>query len=237
MKKLILLSLCSFNIFAQSFSHDAILDAKKYQQLVIKQCKKEMVGCVPTVRVDRENINLDSSSLDPKFYAGLEKLKETGVTMGMTLNSYGVVVKEKGHMPNPMVEQKIFKYVYKNNAVLKICQMDESIGVVGCADSITIKTDESDIEARADYSKVEIDKEAYLNKKAFVIGYFKFEDGHMPNPMVSQHVFKVVKVSFSGDSGTEASNNISRGTIIKNLFERNNSDQSSSQNSSKANQR
>lgn len=219
MIKWILLSLFTFNLFAQTSDNEAIIKAKKYDRVPIKLCKEQTLGCVPSVRIDSKNINLDVSSLDPNYLKGLQGMKDKGVRMGMTLKSYGIIVQESGHMPNPMVEQSIFKYVYKNNASLKICNFDESTQAIGCADSIVIKSDLEDVDARADYSKVDINKDDYLNKKAFVIGYFTIEKGHMPNPMVSQHVFKVVKVSFSSDTETVISDNSKRETNLKKLFD------------------
>jgi hypothetical protein len=236
MIKWIIFSLCTFNIYAQSIGDDEIINAKKYERVNINQCKADMLGCVPTVRIDGENITLDFNSLDPNFFDGLQKMKSSGVTMGMTLGSYGVITKESGHMPNPMAEQRVFKYVYKTDAVLKICEMDESIEAMGCADSITLKSNEKDVNARADFSKIEISKEDYKSKDAFVIGYFVFEKGHMPNPMVEQHVFKVIKVSFSDAKVSGISDDTSRKLNSKTLFESNGSTKNKPKVKSEANQ-
>ncbi len=218
MIKWILISLFTLNLYAQVLDSEDIINSKKYNRVNINLCKESSLGCVPSVSVDTEKFNLDITSLDPHKLDGFQKMKEAGVSLGMTVDSYGFISKEKGHMPNPMVEQNIFKYVYKTDAKLRICHLEQTTQALGCADSISMKVDRKDIEATADYSKVSISKDDYLNKLAFVVGYYTLEKGHMPNPMVEQHVFKVVKVTFSSANENEISDDSMRDVVIKNLF-------------------
>ena len=56
-------------------------------------------------------------------------------------------------------------------------------------------------------------------KDITVIGYVVYEEGHMPNPMAAQNVFKIVKVVADGDGTRQAEvNNSPRqnsGTVIQ----------------------
>jgi hypothetical protein len=199
MKKLILvfIVLLSLGVHSQTVARKITNKSKKYDRIDLITCKPDAMGCSTKVRVGGEEITLDTASLDPNRLKLLNRLADTGIA-GRTMNSYGTIVSEKGHMPNPMAEQKVFKYVYKNNADLNICKFrNDTLSIVGCTDSIVLNSNQKDISARADFSEVEITKADYTNKKAFVVGYFISSRGYMPNPMVYQHIFKVTAVSFT----------------------------------------
>lgn len=180
MKKLLFLTcLLSISVFAQ-------VTTEKFESIDIRTCHEEMMGCAPTLKINGKSILLDQETVSDELY---EKIRQANGAIINIKDIEGFVAKETGHFPNPMAEFEVFKVVINDaDAKLNTCNFD----LMGCTTRITAL----DEQLTVDLENVPFELYARdgVDVSVTVKGYYAIEDGHMPNPMVEQKVFKVIEI-------------------------------------------
>lgn len=174
--------------------------------LVIKDFQKgklvlcldaKAVGCAPSIIISGKSYRVDGISIPEKIKRLAKENYETTKTLEYSLKDFSaVLVKEKGHMPNPMVEQEVLKIV-KTYTKTSIHACNRR--VPGCKEVIRFRSDIfKHTNINLDISRVDSEVVELLKN---VNGYFFFNSivkgyiAHSEDPIDDGKVFVALEIN------------------------------------------